>query len=39
MLPWVAAFEYSVARFSKKLVCSMPFSISSIQGNGLRSVR
>ena len=38
-VPWVAALEYSVARFSKKLVCSMPFSMSSIQGIGLRSTR
>ncbi len=38
-LPRVAALEYSVARFSKKLVCSMPLSISSIHGSGLRSVR
>ncbi len=38
-LPWVAALEYSVERFSKKLVCSMPFRTSSIQGSGFRAVR
>src|SRR4051812_43513164 len=32
--PCVEALEYSVARFSKKLVCSAPFSIASIQGSG-----
>ena len=37
--PWVAALEYSVARFSKKFVCSMPLSISSIHGSGFRSRR
>ena len=31
------ALEYSVARFSKKFVCSAPFSISSIHGNGFFS--
>ena len=35
-VPCVEALEYSVARFSKKFVCSIPLSISSIQGNGLR---
>ena len=33
--PLVAALLYSVARFSKKLVCSGALSISSIQGIGL----
>jgi len=36
-LPFVAAFEYSVARFSKKFVCSTPFRISSSQGSGFDS--
>ena len=31
-VPLVDAFEYSVALFSKKLVCSTPLSITSIQG-------
>ena len=35
--PVVDARLYSVARFSKKLVCSTAFSMSSSQGNGLRS--
>ena len=34
-VPFVAAFEYSVALFSKKFVCSTPFNITSIQGKGL----
>ena len=39
-VPRVEAFEYSVARFSKKLVCSMAFSIWSIHGSGfLASLR
>ena len=38
-LPCVAALEYSVARFSKKLACSTPLSISSIQGRGFFSIR
>lgn len=33
-LPRVEALEYSVARFSKKLVCSMALSIWSIHGSG-----
>jgi hypothetical protein len=33
-VPRVAALEYSVERFSKKLVCSMALSIWSIQGSG-----
>ena len=37
--PSVAALEYSVARFSKKLACSTPFNISSSQGSGFLSVR
>ena len=37
-LPRVAAREYSVARFSKKFVCSTPLSISSIHGSGLLSI-
>ena len=39
-VPRVEALEYSVARFSKKLVCSMAFSIWSIHGSGfLASLR
>jgi type I restriction enzyme M protein len=39
-VPRVEAREYSVARFSKKLVCSMAFSIWSIHGSGfLASLR
>jgi hypothetical protein len=34
----VDAFEYSVAQFSKKLMCSMAFSIWSIHGSGLFGV-
>ena len=37
-VPAVAAFVYSVARPSKKFICSMPFSISSIHGNGFLSI-
>ena len=37
-VPEVLAFEYSVARFSKKLVCSIAFSISSSQGSGFFSM-
>src|ERR671913_2081946 len=37
-LPVVLAREYSVARFSKKLVCSTAFSISSSQGSGFFSM-
>ena len=38
-MPRVDAFEYSVERFSKKLVCSMAPSIWSIQGSGLAAMR
>lgn len=38
-VPRVAAFEYSVARFSKKLVCSTAFSMLSSQGSGFFSIR
>ena len=37
-LPVVLAREYSVERFSKKLVCSTAFSISSSQGSGFFSM-
>ena len=37
-VPEVLAREYSVARFSKKLVCSTAFSISSSQGSGFFSM-
>src|SRR5471032_1824650 len=38
--PRVEALEYSVARFSKKLVCSIALSIWSIHGSGfLASLR
>ena len=37
-VPAVLALEYSVARFSKKLVCSTAFSISSSQGSGFFSM-
>jgi len=38
-VPRVAALEYSVARFSKKLVCSTPFRMASSQGSGFFAVR
>ena len=36
-LPLVAPFEYSVARVSKKLACSTPFSSGASQGSGWSS--
>src|SRR3546814_8663205 len=36
-LPRVAAFEYSVARVSKKLACSTPFSSGASHGSGCSS--
>src|SRR5690606_33442157 len=38
-VPCVEALEYSVARFSKKLVCSTPLSMASSQGSGFFSIR
>jgi Zn-dependent protease with chaperone function len=38
-VPRVAAREYSVARFSKKLVCSTPFRMASSQVSGFFSIR
>ena len=38
-VPRVAALEYSVARFSKKLVCSTPLRMASSQGSGFLAVR
>jgi hypothetical protein len=37
-LPRVAAFEYSVARVSKKLACSTPLSSGVSQGSGCSSI-
>ena len=37
--PRVAAFEYSVARVSKKLACSTPLSSGASQGSGCSSSR
>ena len=36
-VPLVAAFEYSVARVSKKLACSTPFSSGASQWRGCSS--
>ena len=38
-VPRVAALEYSVARFSKKLACSTALSMVSSQGSGCASMR
>ena len=38
-VPCVAAREYSVARFSKKLACSTALSMVSSQGSGCSSMR
>src|SRR3990167_6709544 len=37
-LPRVAALEYSVARVSKKLACSTPFSSGASHGSGCSSI-